>query len=51
MDLLYLSWFSVWRKAFFLRFSVDKFVASGLMRREYDRVQLHLTLFKKDLGD
>ena len=26
------------------RFSVDKFAVSGLMRREYDRVKLHLTL-------
>ena len=38
-----------------LRFSVDKFVASGLMRREYDRVKLHLTLintlFRKEQGD
>jgi len=34
---------------------VDKFVDSGLMRREYDRVKLHLTLmntiFRKDQGD
>jgi hypothetical protein len=36
---------------FFLRFSVDKFVASGLMRKEYDRVKLHLNLFKKEQGD
>ena len=37
-----------------LRFSV-KFVASGLMRREYDGIKLHLTLintlFGKEQGD
>ena len=27
------------------------FVASGLMRRKYDRVKLHLNLFKKEQGD
>ena len=36
------------------RFSVDNVVVSGLMRREYDRVKLHLTLintlFRKDQG-
>jgi len=34
---------------------VEKFVDSGLMKREYDRVKLHLTLmntlFRKDQGD
>ena len=34
-----------------LRVSVDKFRASGLMRRENDRVKLHLTLFRKEQGD
>ena len=38
-----------------LRFSVDKFVASGLMRREYDGIKLHLTLIntliRKEQGD
>ena len=35
--------------------TVDKFVESGLMRREYDRVKLHLTLmntlFRKEQED
>ena len=35
--------------------SVEKFSNSGLMRKEYDRVKLHLTLlntlFRKDEGD
>ena len=35
--------------------SVDKFSNSGLMRKEYDRVKLHVTLlntlFRKDEGD
>jgi len=34
---------------------VDKFVSSGLMKKEYDRVKLHLTvmntLFRKEQGD
>ena len=36
------------------RFSVDKVVFSGLMRKDYDRVKLHLTLintlFRKEQG-
>ena len=36
------------------RLLVEKFVESGLMRREYDRVKLHLTLmntlFRKEQG-
>ena len=38
-----------------LNLLVDKIVESGLMRREYDRVKLHLTLtntlFRKEQGD
>ena len=38
-----------------LEFSVEKFVSSGLMKKEYDKVKLHATLlntlFRKDEGD